>query len=144
MVRIAGLEQLSELIYSEEKVKHYYVRLSLLCEDGLKTDLSGLPSPIYGAQCMPWPRSIKKAKPQKYDLTEGFPNEEAQNHRESNPGLLLMGTIGGTRITTLEVKLKDRRNTTISASRCQGSLTLAACGVTDAKAVTPVPHTKCR
>lgn len=32
------------------------------------------------------------------------------------------GTIGGTRIVTLEVKLKDRRNTTLSESRCQVSL----------------------
>jgi hypothetical protein len=34
----------------------------------------------------------------------------------------LMGTIGGTRIVTLEVKLKDRRDTTLSESRCQVSL----------------------
>lgn len=31
----------------------------------------------------------------------------------------LTGTVGGTRIVTLEVKLEDRRNTNLSESRCQ-------------------------
>jgi len=37
----------------------------------------------------------------------------------AEPDCWLMGTVGDTRIVALEVKLEDRRNTTLSESRCQ-------------------------
>jgi len=37
----------------------------------------------------------------------------------AEPVCWLMGTVGDTRIVALEVKLEDRRNTTLSESRCQ-------------------------